>query len=413
MAFPAGATAPRSPRRCRAPRSLNLEKLGARWLVVDGGFQSRRLDGGTLCRWSGPAATTAAVQGVLAPEAGCATPWGSALLAEATRRPGWPASAPADRRLRLGGGFGWVAELDPFDPQRRADQAHRPRPLRPRRRGGDPRPRRSRGGVHDRPAGQRLSPPLHVIGPGDRARRARRGNDLGGALRRRPARLAAGPARWRRRPGRGRFAARHPRRPRPGPDRAEAGALLPRQPARPRGYALEISATEGDDAAPDATVRTLFVAGPPWEGGQNGPGAARLPRGTAWPENPSAVAVDGRGRAWIGTDRAGVVGAQADGLYVCDLDGPGRGVPLPIYGARAGRGDRRRGADPGWRGALHRRPPSRRRARRPLRAAGHALAGIRPRRAAAQRPAGLPARCWRPGGQVRGGSSGAFPPGCS
>ena len=45
------------------------------------------------------------------------------------------------------------------------------------------------------------------------------------------------------------------------------------------------------------------------------------------------MTVDARGRAWIGTDRGGRVGPQAEGLYACDLDGPGRGVPLPIYGA--------------------------------------------------------------------------------
>ena len=85
-------------------------------------------------------------------------------------------------------------------------------------------------------------------------------------------------------------------------------------PARPRGYVLEISAAEGDDGAPGATARTLFVAGAPSEGGQYGRDATAdgLPPGSAWPENPAVVAVDGRGRAWIGTDRAGLVGAHPD-----------------------------------------------------------------------------------------------------
>ena len=231
MAWPGGGTdRPSVAAAMQGASLLNLERLGSGWVVVDGGYQTRRLHGGTLCRLSGPQAGGGSVQGLLGLQGGCTTPWGTLLLAEGDPAP-WIARLGACRpalrlgwRLRLGGG------TRPLRPRRRADQAHRPRPLRPRRRGGDPRPRRPRGGVHDRPAGQRLSPPLRVVGPGDRARRARRGNDLGGALRRRPARLAAGPARWRRRPGRGRFAARHPRRPRPGPDRAAAGALLPRQP---------------------------------------------------------------------------------------------------------------------------------------------------------------------------------------
>src|SRR5207237_9939600 len=65
-------------------------------------------------------------------------------------------------------------------------------------------------------------------------------------------------------------------------------------------------------------------------------GGLGLPAGTAWPENPDTVTVDGRGRAWIGTDRGGRIGAQAEGLFVCDLSGPSRGIPLPVYGAPRG-----------------------------------------------------------------------------
>jgi secreted PhoX family phosphatase len=105
--------------------------------------------------------------------------------------------------------------------------------------------------------------------------------------------------------------------------------------SRPAGYVLEIAPTGGDDAAATARVTTLFAAGDPQtiaaQYGRSG-----LPAGSAWVENPETVAVDTRGRAWVGTDRGGAPGAQANGLFVVDLDGPGRGVPLPMYGAPRG-----------------------------------------------------------------------------
>ena len=153
-------------------------------------------------------------------------------------------------------------------------------------------------------------------------------------------------------------------------------------PARPAGHVIELTAAGGDDGAATAGAGLLFAAGDP-RSAEARYGRAGLPPGSAWPENPDTVTVDARGRAWIGTDRGGRVGPQAEGLYACDLDGPGRGVPLPIYGAPRAGLDRRRGADPGWRGAVQRRPPSRRGAGWQFRPAGDALAGIPGRRAAA------------------------------
>jgi secreted PhoX family phosphatase len=43
--------------------------------------------------------------------------------------------------------------------------------------------------------------------------------------------------------------------------------------------------------------------------------------------------VDGRGRLWVGTDRAGRPGAAADAVFVCHLDAPQRGIPVPAYAA--------------------------------------------------------------------------------
>ncbi len=318
---------------------LNLERQGAGWVVVDGGYQTRRLHGGTLCRLSGPHGGGGSVQGLLGLQGGCTTPWGTLLLAEGDPAPWIARLGAADPRFASAGGFGWVAELDPFDP------------------GAVPVKRTALGRfAHGDVAAALARDGRAVVYMTDRR--------VGGFLHRF---VSAGPATV---PGAldtGTFSVARlagsrldwvPVPPRGGGfDEAAAAGGSPLDtpaglgldpagprlllcchgsPARPRGYLLEISAEGGDDAAPSAVARTLFLAGAPWEGGRYGTGAG-LPPNSAWPENPSVVAVDGRGRAWIGTDRAGVVGAQADGLFVCDLDGPGRGVPLPIYGApRAG-----------------------------------------------------------------------------
>jgi secreted PhoX family phosphatase len=106
-------------------------------------------------------------------------------------------------------------------------------------------------------------------------------------------------------------------------------------PARPAGHVLEILPEGEDDGAATARINLLFAAGDPRLGlGQYG--RAGLPPGSAFVENPDSVVVDGRGRAWVGSDRFGPVGPQANGLFAVDLDGPGRGVPLPIYGAPRG-----------------------------------------------------------------------------
>jgi secreted PhoX family phosphatase len=98
---------------------------------------------------------------------------------------------------------------------------------------------------------------------------------------------------------------------------------------------LEITPTGEDDGADTAAIALLFAAGNPQTVAAQY-GRAGLPPGSAFVENPDSVAVDSRGRAWVGSDRGGAVGLQADGLFAVDLDGPGRGVPLPIYGAPRG-----------------------------------------------------------------------------
>jgi len=120
MVFPGGADVPAVAGKLQGATVLNLQYQG-RWLTVDGGYQSRRITDGTLCQISGPAAAAigTTVQGLLTPQGGCATPWGTVLFAEGDAGPwlqrlagaGYGYADPADAPR-----FGWVVELNPLDP---------------------------------------------------------------------------------------------------------------------------------------------------------------------------------------------------------------------------------------------------------------------------------------------------------
>ncbi|SDC53424.1 PhoX family protein [Belnapia rosea] len=334
MAFPGGQDQPAAAAAMQGVSLLNIERQAGRWVVVDGGYQSRRLGISTLCRVSGGGA----VRGVLGVGGGCVTPWGTLLLAEGD--PGfWQARLGGlDPAIADGSGYGFVTELNPFDPQSV--------PVKRRALGrfahGDAAAALSRDGravvyLTDRRVGGFL---FRFVSAGPAT--AEHALDAGTFF---VARVEGDRLSWLPLPdGAGPLAAAQAAGGSPfdAPSGLGLDPMGPRlllachgSPARPAGHVLEFSADGGDDGGAGAAARLLFAAG-----NQRSPqaryGAAGLPAGSAWPENPDTVTVDARGRAWIGTNRGGRVGQQAEGLYACDLAGPDRGVPVPIYGAPRG-----------------------------------------------------------------------------
>ncbi|HWX49915.1 MAG TPA: alkaline phosphatase PhoX [Roseomonas sp.] len=353
MAFPGGQDRPAVAAMMQGASLLNIEKQGGRWIVVDGGYQSRRLTAETLCRISGPAAGVAGglVQGLLAVSGGCATPWGTQLLAEGDPAPWMARLGALDPRFTQGLRFGWVAELDPMDPaavpSKRTALARFPR--------GDAAAALTRDGravvylsdrrvfghlfrfVSDGPAG---APDALDLGTLSVARYA------GGRLRWEPlprtVDMLLNPIAYAGRVGAIGFdvpsglavdphsgmlylacngnAARR---------RDQVDPLNPRAGSR-SGHVVEIIPAGGDHGADEAAANVLLLGGAPPQrfGGLAG----------SWPDAPATLTVDGAGRLWIGTDHAGRIGPEPDMLFGCDTSGPGRGLALPLYGAPRGAG---------------------------------------------------------------------------
>ncbi len=348
MAWPGGRDRPAVAAAMQGASLLNLEQVEGRWLVVDGGFQSRRLGASTLCRWSGPAAAEPAVHGLLAPEAGCATPWSSLLLTEGDPDAWLVRLRDLDPRWRDPRHFGWVVECDPLDPQsvpvKRAALGRIGAAAVAAAAAADGRAvvfladGRPMGFLYRFvSAGPATAPDALDAGTLFVARAE------GEAIRWLPLPPDAAPAPTpaAERAGATRFdmpaaLALDPRRPRlllacrRGTSRgvAQTDALNPRPGPHP-GHVVEFT---GDPAADRMAARILFLAGDAAEGGLYG---RDQPPGTL-PREPATLAVDQAGRLWIGTDRAGRPGPAPDAVFACDLDGPGRGVVLPVYGAPRG-----------------------------------------------------------------------------
>jgi len=348
MAFPDGRDRPAVAAAMQGATLLNVEARGQAWLVTDGGYQSRRLTAETLCRITGPAAASIGdvVQGLLAVSGGCATPWGSLLLAEGDPAPWISRLRGLDARFTDGTRFGWVAELDATDPQaipaKRTALARFPR--------GDVAAALTRDGravvylsdhrafghlfrfVSSGPAteldaldsgmlsvarleGQGIAWAPLLAGAETLLNPVAAASQAGATSFDLPAGLAVDP-----RSGRLYLACQGNAARRP--DQVD---VLNPLAGSSSGHVIEFAPAGGDHGADRAAASLLLVGGQP-------PQRFAALR-SAWPDAPATLAVDPRGRLWIGTDHGGRVGQAPDTLYGCDTDGPGRGFPLPLYGA--------------------------------------------------------------------------------
>ena len=118
------------------------------------------------------------------------------------------------------------------------------------------------------------------------------------------------------------------------------GARKPEQVdgANPRarndhGHILEIAPAGGDHGATEGTWEVFLAAGRPGID----PGTSYNPATSAegWLTCPDNVAFDSKGRLWIASDSAEVAGT-ADGLYACDVSGPGRALTRQFFVAPQG-----------------------------------------------------------------------------
>lgn len=351
MAFPDGRDRPEVAAAMQGASLINVMRQNGRWLVVEGGYQMRRLAGRTLCRLSGPLAEGLGplgtpVTGLFGITGGAATPWGTLLLCEGEAA-AWLA--------RVGGGldparYGWVAELDPLDPL----SVPAKRTALGRFAQGDAAAALTRDGravvyLSDRRPGGflfRFVSDAAATEPDalDRGTLFVARLEPAGGLRWLP--LPAEAATWRDpvvaagRLGASPFDA--PSGLAADPRRARlfvACRGTPAAPGGPAGSVLEIVPAAGDHAAETGVVLTLLVGRepppppPPPQSVRGGPPPPEPPP-PAQPAMPDTLAMDPSGRRlWIGTDHGGVVGRQADGLYACEVEGPSRGEAVPIYGA--------------------------------------------------------------------------------
>jgi secreted PhoX family phosphatase len=366
MAFPSLQPMPAVEQGMVGASLINLRWAGGRWVVVDGGFQARRITATTFCRIAGPAAGHArlrtaddsaglAARGVLRAEGGCATPWGTVLLAEG--------DATAELAAWRGGvaneanRFGWVVELDPLDPlslpAKRTALGRFAKDDVAVARAADGRPvvyvsEARRDGFLYRfvaaraPDGEGAEANAALLDDGALA--AARVEDATIRWRALPAtaealidaRAAAeaagatpfdGPAGLAVHPDGRLFLAC-----RGAPLRARTDALNPRA-VNSFGHVVEITPANGDHAAETASGAVLILGGDPRQ-----PGAtARYGPGTqVWLAAPAVLEVDPRGRLLIGTAQGALQRTTgiADGIYVCGTAaGASRGMLNLLYAA--------------------------------------------------------------------------------
>ncbi len=355
MVFPGGVDRPAVAGKLQGASVVNLQYVNGRWNVVSGGYQARRLADGTLCQISGPAAAAigASVQGVLAPQGGCATPWGSVLLAEGDAGP-WlsrlagtdygyddPTNAPK---------FGWVVEFDPLDPVaipvKRTALGRFAKSAVVAGQSAD-----GRAVVffsQDDPAGMVFrfisagqAADAGALDAGTLAVARIDGSDVswvdlpgdsasligvlgvaaqaGGSAFDAPGGMALGPGGVLYLACGGNQA------------RTEANGLNPRA-GDDNGHVIVLGADGGDLTARRFTGDLAIVAG--------NPATATLTQYTAgsdgWLRKPRRLGLDGLGQLWIGTDQGGDTGETADGLFIMQTGGPSKYLISTAYLAPVG-----------------------------------------------------------------------------
>lgn len=356
MVFPGGQDLPLVAGKMQGASVLNLSQRGGRWVVVDGGYQSRRITDGTLCVLTGPAATAvgASVQGVLAPGIGCVTPWNTVLVPEGRTDP-WirrlAGRAPGFSSPTVGAGFGWVVEIDALSPTsfpgKRTALGRLPRagvacglaadgaavvfmtedaPMGRLFRFKGAQPVGDGRGALD--AGtlavariegsgivwQDLPPGLPSLTATLSA--AREGSRFDA-----PAGLAIGADRTlylacSGNPGRG---------------AGEVDALNPRS-GNGAGHVLALMPAGGDLAAKRFAGRVVLLGGNP----ARDPSARYTAGSQAWLRAPYTLNFGPAGRLYVGTDQGGAVSDTADGLFVMDVAGYGRYALRNLYLAPVG-----------------------------------------------------------------------------
>lgn len=353
MVFAPGQDRPAVAGRMQGATVLNLQFLGGRWVTVDGGYQTRRISDSTLCWISGPAAAAvgSSVQGVLAPETGCAAPWGNVLLAEGD------ATAWLARLAKVGdyadpaqaARFGWVVEFNPLDPDsipvKRTALGRVPRGGVLATQTKDGRPvvfftQDAAAGALFRFVAATNATDGTALDSGTLSVAVLAGNGIGwtalgsdnptlvglaGAAVAAGAEIfdapgglalsADGGSLYMACGGNG--------------ARAAADAL---NPGTPNGHIVAFTLPGGDVTAKNFAAGLALVAGDPAvaEGTQYPDGS------TAWLRKPRTLGVDVSGRLWIGTDQGGDTSQGADGLFILNSSGPLELAYLAPKGAAMG-----------------------------------------------------------------------------
>ena len=327
MAFPDGRDRPEIAGAMQGASLINIQRRGGVWMVIDGGFQMRRLHARTLCRMGGAGGP---VRGIFGVTGGSATPWGSLLLTEGEGA-AWARRLPGVEAAQTG----HVVELDPFEPQ------------------SVPVKRNALGrlGARDVAAAQATDGRAVVFmadgreggllwrfvseGPAQEPNALDQGTLYA-------ARFEAGALRWIAlpsdmephvaAPARGANSLGRPMALAMDPNGARLWLALREIPRNPAGAVVEILFAARNPAGDTAIVENLMegrVPPRPRQGRETPP----IP---AWPASPSSLAHDGAGNLLVGTAQPQRDSALPDALYVLPLDGAARGEPRLAYAVPIG-----------------------------------------------------------------------------